>query len=139
MTTIESVSRTDRKSSPPFLESGDASVDYVTAVIQGTRAAVKFMAGKSSSEFTPLSPHVYNYDFILKKKIQIFNQHAMVLTQTLNYKSISHGKIADVILFGNPHFRAGPTQIFFWSGAGMSVSPNYHFLTFVEHLDIKFS
>ncbi|POW05749.1 hypothetical protein PSTT_09503 [Puccinia striiformis] len=54
-----------------------------------------------------------------QKKIQIFNQHAMVLTQTLNYKSISHGKIADVILFGNPHFRAGPTQIFFWSGAGV--------------------
>ncbi|OAV99579.1 hypothetical protein PTTG_00823 [Puccinia triticina 1-1 BBBD Race 1] len=86
------------------------SADYSVTVTQGAQTEVKLITGEISK-----CPETV---FVLLG----YSKGAMVQTQTLNNKDIPQDKIAAVVLFGNPYFRAGASQNKCGATAGMGIA-----------------
>ncbi|KAI9630994.1 hypothetical protein KEM48_013358 [Puccinia striiformis f. sp. tritici PST-130] len=78
------------------------SADYSVTVTQGAQTEIKLITGEIS-----------------KCPKTVF---AMVQTQTLNNKDVPQDKIAAVVLFGNPYFKAGSPQNKCGANSGMGIA-----------------
>ncbi|PLW30674.1 hypothetical protein PCANC_18693 [Puccinia coronata f. sp. avenae] len=86
------------------------SADYTVTVAQGAQTEVRMITGEIAK-----CPKTV---FVLLG----YSKGAMVQTQTLNNKDIPQDRIAAVVLFGNPYFRAGAPQNKCGASAGMGVA-----------------
>jgi len=86
------------------------SAEYSATVTQGAQAEVRLIAAQLAK-----CPETL---FVLLG----YSKGAMVQTQTLTSKDIPQDKIAAVVLFGNPYFRAGAAQNKCDARSGMGVA-----------------
>ncbi|PLW30682.1 hypothetical protein PCANC_18689 [Puccinia coronata f. sp. avenae] len=92
------------------LDQYSTSADYTMTVTEGSRTEVQMI----SAEISKCPKTV----FVLLG----YSKGAMVRTQTLNDKNIPQDKIAAVVLFGNPYFKAGSPQNKCGATTGMGVA-----------------
>ncbi|POW05752.1 hypothetical protein PSTT_09504, partial [Puccinia striiformis] len=86
------------------------SADYSVTVTQGAQTEIKLITGEISK-----CPKTV---FVLLG----YSKGAMVQTQTLNNKDVPQDKIAAVVLFGNPYFKAGSPQNKCGANSGMGIA-----------------